>query len=81
MLHVNPALEHKGLAMVFNPLDQSVTRTLNLPLYYTGIKGRAMVRREEGPTMLHTLDNQSMAQVSVEMSPRSVTWLVIDSAD
>jgi hypothetical protein len=81
MLHVNPNLEHKGLAMIFNPLDQPVKRTIALPLYCTGIRGRAMIRREEGATMSHALDNQSVAQVSVEMSPRSVTWLVIDSAD
>jgi len=81
MLHVNPNLEHKGLAMIFNPLDQTVNRTQALPLYYTGIRGRALIRREEGASMSHALDNQSMAQVSVEMSPRSVTWLVIDSAD
>jgi len=49
MMHVNPQLRHKGLAMVYNPLDHAVKRTVTLPLYYTGLKDRAVIRREEGP--------------------------------
>ena len=37
MLHVNPSLEECGMLVVFNPLDHAVTRTLNVPLYYTGL--------------------------------------------
>ena len=48
MLHVNPRLKQKGLAMVFNPLDRPVKNTLKLPLYYTGLGDTAMIRREEG---------------------------------
>ena len=56
VLHVNPTLAQKGLAMVYNPLDQPVTRQLLLPLYYTGLKDRARIRREEGAPQSYTLD-------------------------
>ncbi|MBI2421973.1 MAG: alpha-galactosidase [Candidatus Hydrogenedentes bacterium] len=43
MLHVNPALETKGMLVAFNPLKESVTRQINVSLYYTGLTDRAEV--------------------------------------
>ncbi|MEJ0103453.1 MAG: hypothetical protein WDO19_13255 [Bacteroidota bacterium] len=36
-IHINPQLKSKALIMLFNPLKESITRTIKLPLYYTGI--------------------------------------------
>jgi hypothetical protein len=78
MLHVNPRLQQKGLAMVFNPLNQPVKRTLSLPLYYTGLRTTAMIRREEGPPSSFTLDRQYSVDVPLEVGPQSATWFVIE---
>jgi hypothetical protein len=77
VLHANPALEEKGLAMVYNPTDQPIATTLSLPLYYTGLRGSATVRREDGPPAQYPLDAQHRIAVPLEMAPRSVTWLLI----
>ncbi|MDR2980838.1 MAG: hypothetical protein LBV12_01175, partial [Puniceicoccales bacterium] len=42
-LHVNPQLKICGLAMFYNPLEQEITRTIKLPLYYTGLTNTANV--------------------------------------
>ncbi|MDF1799393.1 MAG: alpha-galactosidase [Planctomycetota bacterium] len=52
MLHVNPALDECGMLVVFNPLDHEVTKTLRVPLYYTGLDRMAMVRSADGPLPL-----------------------------
>jgi hypothetical protein len=78
MLHVNPRLKQKGLAMVFNPLLQPVKQTLKLPLYYTGLSDTASIRREEGPSVSYKLDRQYNVEVPIEMAPQSATWLVIE---
>jgi len=44
LLHVNPKLATCAFAMLYNPLETPVTRTVRLPLYYAGITGRASVR-------------------------------------
>ncbi len=47
ILHVNPHLDHRGLAMIFNPTcTSSHTRKISLPLYYTGLSEKALVLRE-----------------------------------
>lgn len=78
MLHVNPQMKQKGLAMVFNPLDQPVKRTLKLPLYYSGLTDTAMIRCEEGPATTYKLDRQHNIELPVEIGPNSVTWFVIE---
>jgi hypothetical protein len=78
ILHVNPRLKHKGLAMVYNPLDRPVKRILKLPLYYTGLTETAMIRREEGQPVPYKLDRGYHVEVNLEMGPTSATWFVIE---
>ena len=78
MLHVNPQLEHKGLAMVFNPLDHEVESTLLVPLYYTGLTDTATVRREEGPPVRYSLDRKSQLPLPIKLGARSWAWFVIE---
>lgn len=78
VLHVNPQLKQKGLAVVFNPLDQPVKRTLKLPLYYTGLSDTATIRREQSQPIAYKLDRQYNVELPIEMAPNSVTWFVIE---
>lgn len=78
MMHVNPALEEKGLAMVFNPLDQPVEKDLELPLYYTGLTDTARIREQEGASKEYALDRAYAVRVPVAIPARGVTWLVIE---
>lgn len=50
ILHVNPALDECGLAMLYNPLDEPIHRRIRLPLYYTGLRDTARVRIGEAVT-------------------------------
>jgi hypothetical protein len=78
MLHVNPSLDQRGLAMVYNPLDVPVQRTLTLPLYYTGLTGSCRIRQEENPSRVVRLDERAQAEVQVKIPARSRTWFVVE---
>ena len=80
LLHVNPRLPIRGLAMVYNPLDTSVQKRLRLPLYYTGIDQVARVRERDGDTVRQWLSRDHVITVNLSMEPRSVTWFVIEAA-
>ncbi len=47
ILHVNPFGEEKGLLMVYNPLNISITRKINIRIYYTGLKGKITLQEQE----------------------------------
>jgi hypothetical protein len=78
MMSVNPRLDERALAMVFNPLRENVKRTLTLPLYYTGLTDKASVREQEGKAETHQLARDYSITIEVEMGPQSVTWFVVE---
>ena len=47
ILHVNPDNKEKGMLLVFNPTSKTITKTLDIPLYYTGLTDTAEIRQEE----------------------------------
>jgi hypothetical protein len=81
ILHVNPQLEEKALAMIYNPLEEAITRTVRLPVYYAGLTRAAMVREKEGPARRVTVDREFGVTVTVRIPAGGTTWLVLRGAD
>ncbi len=77
IMHVNPQLADKGLVLFFNPLTESLTRTVRLPLYYTGLTDTAWIRERENEARPYKLSRDYDAELSVALPPRGVTWFVI----
>ncbi len=77
ILHVNPALETRGLAMVYNPTDEERTEDLVFPLYYAGLEGSATVAQEDGPPERVTLDREARLRRRVTVPAHGYRWLVM----
>ena len=78
ILHANPRLDVKGLAMVYNPLDAEVTRTLTLPLYYTGLVEKALIRERDGQPREHWLNHKFETTITLTVPSQDATWLTIE---
>jgi hypothetical protein len=78
ILHVNPQLKRKGLAMVYNPLDREVKRQLKLPLYYTGLTRAARIREQRGDSKKYRLDRGYNVEIPISIGPTAATWFVIE---
>jgi hypothetical protein len=78
ILHVNPSLAEKGLAVFHNPLDRAMTRTVSLPLYYTGLTTSAAIRVEGGPARTVRLGRDYHVEVAVTIPAGGMTWLVVE---
>jgi hypothetical protein len=78
ILHVNPRLKEKGLAVIYNPLNRAIRRTIVLPLYYTGLKMKARVRERDEAAKEYVLDCDRSVAVTLEIPPKGYTWLVIE---
>ena len=76
ILHVNPRLEEKGLLMVYNPLDHEVRRSLTVPLYYTGLTGKATVRQRDRPVATIAFDPQTRISLPIAVAARGVAWYI-----
>ncbi len=80
MLHVNPKLKHKGMLVVFNPLRTEVTKTLKVPLYYTGLTEAAKVSAMGARPVTHELARDYTIDLPVTVPAEGMCWYVIESA-
>lgn len=77
ILHVNPKLEIRGLAMIYNPLDKEIAREIRLPLYYTGLTEIAHIQEGDGEARAFQLDRDYGVIVPVRIAAQSRTWLIV----
>lgn len=77
ILHVNPKLEIRGLAMIYNPLDEEIAREIRLPLYYTGLSETARIQQEDGGARAFQLDRDYGAVVPLRIAAHSRTWVLV----
>ncbi len=77
IMHVSPRLQERALAMIYNPLKTPITRTIELPLYYTGLTEEATVQIQEGPPKIYKPDRKYNISVTVNIPAEGYTWLVI----
>lgn len=75
ILHVNPELPVKGLAMLYNPLDVSITRIIRLPLYYTGLSQQVTITEKGGHPFIRKIDKDHAVQLTITIPAASYTWL------
>jgi hypothetical protein len=78
MLHVNPKLKEKGLLVVFNPLDQRVTRNLRVNLHYTGLSGSARIFENGTAGKRLKLDQDQSAEIRVQVAAQGMSWYVVE---
>ncbi|CAG4998551.1 hypothetical protein DYBT9275_02022 [Dyadobacter sp. CECT 9275] len=78
IMHVNPALKEKGLVMLYNPLNQNITRTIKLPVYYTGKHTSVAIREKTGSPKVYKVDRDFTVSVQAEIPAQSYTWLVVE---
>ena len=77
-MHVNPRLKNKGLVMLYNPLKVQLTKTISLPLYYTGITNTATVSGKGLAAKKYQLNRNYEIQLPVSIAPESYTWFLIE---
>lgn len=77
MLHVNPTLDICGMAMIYNPLNQSITRTIKLPLYYTGLSEKALIEIQDQRSKEYLLDRRYDAEISVTIPAQVHLWVKV----
>jgi hypothetical protein len=78
ILHVNPALKIKGMVMLYNPLKQKITRTIKIPLYYTGLTSTAILKEKGGVARKYNLSRNYDIAYICTLQPESYTWVQIE---
>lgn len=77
LLHVDPQGKENGLIMLFNPLDEDITRNIRVPLYYTGLKSAVAVMERDSNRTTYRLGENQMLDITVTIPKNGYTWYTI----
>lgn len=78
IMHVDPLGKEKALVMLYNPTNEVITRTVTLPLYYTGLKKKVSIREMEGKSKAFILDVAGKVTVNIKIPANGNTWMVVE---
>lgn len=78
IMHVNPKEKVKAFALFFNPTNQTITREIDLPLYYTGLTETAQIREQESQSIEYRLERDYTVRLKVIIPANGYTWYVVE---
>lgn len=76
-MHVNPVGKEKGLLMLFNPLDKSVTRTIEVPVYYTGLSKKVKIGEKGGKMKVYPISQDYFVSLTVSIPAKGYNWFIL----
>jgi hypothetical protein len=75
ILHANPMGKEKGLACFYNPLTEEITRTIRVPLHYTGLHKTATVSILSGETKQMDVDATHQLNLTIRIPAQGRTFV------
>jgi hypothetical protein len=77
ILHVDPSGIEKGLLMLYNPLNESITRTINVPVYYTGLKDKVALAEQEGTSKTVAITRDYKIKLTVTIPANGYQYFIL----
>ncbi|HVT12292.1 MAG TPA: hypothetical protein VHE55_08490 [Fimbriimonadaceae bacterium] len=74
VLHVNPALPTKAMAVVYNPGDTDLEQEIVFPLYYSGLQGSCEMAENDGKASRVKLDDKQRLVLKVKVPAKGCVW-------
>jgi hypothetical protein len=77
LLHVNPAGKEKGLLMIYNPLNEPITRTIHVPVYYTGLDGQVEISDFSGKSETLPVSRDYYINLKTAIPAHGYLWYIL----
>jgi hypothetical protein len=77
ILHVNPHLPEKGLAVLYNPTEREIKTEIDLPLYYTGLTTSAKIQIGNARPKIYRIERDYKVRIPVTLPPASNIILTV----
>jgi hypothetical protein len=76
-MHTSTTLKDRAFLMLFNPTKQKITRTIKIPFYYTGMKGKFEIKEKDKVTMQLPISKENFANITVTIPAEGYNWYLI----
>jgi tRNA A58 N-methylase Trm61 len=77
-IHVNPQLKEKGFMILYNPTSEKITRTIKLPLYYTGLTSTASIKERDGSLKRYLLNRSYEVTFTFTIPANTYNWYIVE---
>lgn len=77
ILHVNPTGKEKGLLMLYNPLDEKITREITVPVYYTGLHNEVLLTNQNGNLEKTKVNRDYEITINVTIPAKGTSYFVL----
>lgn len=77
IMHVNPNLKERAFISVYNPLDIAIEKEIEIPLYYTGITTKAMVKEQDVKETPFILERDYTIRLKIQIPAKGYNWYVV----
>ncbi len=78
MLHVNPRLREKAFLSAYNPTGRELTKTISVPLYYSGLRDTATISDSGGKPTRLTLGSDARTDLTLAIPAYGYRWYVFE---
>lgn len=78
IMHVNPSLPQKAFISVYNPLDTAIEKEITIPLYYTGLTDKAVIKEQNKEGKTYNLNRDYTVSLHITIPPKGYNWYVIE---
>lgn len=76
-MHVSTTLKDRAFLMLFNPTKKNITRTIKIPLYYTGLIGKFEIREKDKIISQSVILRSNKSNITVSIPAEGYTWFVV----
>ena len=76
-MHASTTLKDRAFLMVFNPTKERITRTIRMPFYYTGLKGKFEIKEKDKVIMQMPISKDQFASITISIPAEGYNWFVI----
>lgn len=77
-LHINPTGIENGLLMLFNPLSQPITRTIRVPVYYTGLSDSVKISDLSGKKEILTVSRDYIIDLQTSIPAHGYQCYILE---
>ena len=78
ILHVNPDGREKGFIMLYNPLNEEISRTLHIPVYYTGLGKKVKATSNNGKIRTYPVSRDYEITLETVIPAKGITYYVLE---
>ena len=63
--------------MIYNPLDEEITRTIEVPVYYTGLSSKAIVHEQEEEPIVFDIARDYTIRLTVSLPANGYNYFIL----